>query len=574
MDDSKFQVKSRTPFLTYAISLFLLLAILCEGYDMGASSGALLLVLESDSMNLTPLWQQLVMAGPLPTATLFTLVAARVSDTFGRKKGMMASSVFFMLGAVITVLSSRRSILLIGRLILGCGYGFSSATTAMYIAECSPRHIRGRLIGMSQPFLTIGTLLATVISGLFSHNKTHGWRYIWGFQGILGAIQFVGLLFLPESPRWLMQRSRRKEARKAIIRMRNGVNVEEEIAEIGESFQEVHHSKEKSGDVFIRMMKTPSVRRALMVGCGLQFFAQFSGVNTVIYYSGIIIQMAGFGDVSIAIWNSVIINCINLTFAFVGVWLVDAVGRRKLAIIGLFGLFVSSFCLATTFLMTELYSPMVNATVDSTNNTCSTYSICDSCIQDISCGFCFENENDVISGLCLPVNSSSRMPSRAGTCNSSSTNIGHSKIWAYDYCPASFSWVAVVGLALFLVFYAPSVGPLPWTINAEIYPLWARSSGNGFASMTCGFCNLISTATFLAFVKAVHIHGVFYVMAFIALVGSVFCYYFLPETKNKTLEEIESLFERTKNKRRKYIGYDRNAIKEELQEIKERNNSC
>ena len=115
--------KSNTPLIAYTISLFALWSILCEGYDMGASSGALLLVQESTSITLTPLWQQMIMAGPLPTATLFTLIAARVSDKYGRKKGLMTSSIFFMLGAAITIFSSNKQILLIGRLVLGCGYG-------------------------------------------------------------------------------------------------------------------------------------------------------------------------------------------------------------------------------------------------------------------------------------------------------------------------------------------------------------------------------------------------------------------------------------------------------------------
>lgn len=137
MDNCENQVnrrpKSRTPPVAYVISLFALLSILCEGYDMGASSGALLLLQESGSITLTPLWQQMVMAGPLPTATLFTLIAARVSDRFGRKKGLMISSFFFTLGAAITVCSNNRQTVLLGRLVLGCGYGENNTLTSSFV---------------------------------------------------------------------------------------------------------------------------------------------------------------------------------------------------------------------------------------------------------------------------------------------------------------------------------------------------------------------------------------------------------------------------------------------------------
>ncbi|CAE1165992.1 SLC2A13 [Acanthosepion pharaonis] len=502
----------------------------------------------------------------MPSAAIGSLIGAYLSDSFGRRKCLMFACFCYMLGSVVSGSAYNRETLLTGRLMTGCGIGIACAATAVYVAECSPSHLRGRLIGLSQPFLNIGILIAMIISAVFSYDKKNGWRYIWGIQGIFSCIQFTALIFLPESPRWLLQKSCKDEAKETLTRIRNTKDVEQEMQTIEVNFKEIQKSIEKSGggNLFLRMLKTSSVRRALVVGCGLHLFAQFSGVNTVIYYSGIIIQMSGVGNVSSALWNSVIVNCVSLTFAIIGMWLVDSAGRRKLAIIGLLGLFFSSLCLGTTFLMAARYSPSVNTTNDFPNNTCSTYRKwgrkfesgcqCDDCVRDANCGFCHEDIRAVINGACLPVSDTSHLISESGSCNSSLTLSKYSMKWAYNYCPVTFSWIAIVGFALFLIFNAPNVitrhsvnrrqrmGPLPWTLNAEIYPLWARSTGNALGAMTAWICNLIIAASFLSFIELIQSYGVFYVMASVALIGSVFCFFFLPETKNKSLEEIEILF--------------------------------
>lgn len=551
---------AKTPRIVYISACLTQLAVLSIGYDFGVNSGAMLLAEDVDYLELNSLWKQLIIAGALPSAIIVTIFASQLSDIIGRKKTVITAAVCYTIGSIITGSANNRVTILLGRLCIGCGFGFTGASTAVYIAECAPQHIRGRLIGLSQPFLTIGILSAAIISGIFSYDKENGWRYMWGFQGIWSVIQFIGLLFMPESPRWLIQKSQLKEAEKVLIKIRNTTAVDEEIYEIKRNWEEMKRSYEMSGNenVYLRMIKTPSVRRALLIGCAMHFFSQFSGANTVIYYSGIIIKMTGVGDVSAAIWNSALINCINLVFSIVGVWLVDVLGRRTLAIVGLFGLAFSSSCIATTFLFAHIYSPSVNTTLNIPNNSCSAYTTCDTCIHDYFCGFCFETTNDDVNGACLPISFVS-MHSATIACNF--TTLPNSYFtWAYDYCPISFSWVAIVGLSLFLVFYAQSMGPLPWTINAEIYPLWARSTGNGIGATVCWVCNLIISVTFLSLTEAINSYGVFYIMSIMAITGSVFCYFLLPETKGKTLEVIEMLFMPKNKKESKESEEETNKI--------------
>lgn len=541
------EVKDKNiPWMVYILTMSANLNLIVHSYDMGSISGAILLIQKIDYLHITRLWKQLMVAGSLPGAAICTLIGARLADRFGRRISIIMAAVCFTLGSVISTSAFNRETLLIGRLLTGCGSGIASASMPVYVAECAPKHLRGRLCGVSQPIQAIGILLGTLTSALFSTNKKDGWRYIWGFAAVLALINIIAMLFCPESPRWFIQQSRKKEAMEALIRIRCRENVAEELKEIEDNIKKVGELIDKSDarNLLVRILKTRSFRRALMVGCGVQLFAQLSGVNTIIYYSGIIIQMSGVGNVTDVLWNSVIIYCASFVISILGVWVVDRVGRRKLAIIGLFGLFFSYMCLATTFLMMSKYSPRVNTTTGYLlNHACASYSQCDECIMDSVCSFCYENKPDVIQGDCLPVSNTSKYISALGACNSSLT-LSNDFMKFERYCPVSFSWVAIVGLALFLVFYVIGMGPLPWTINAEIYPSWARSTGSGIAALTAWICNLLMAGTFLSMIELLGSFGVFYMIAAVAFIGSVFCIFFLPETKNKTLEEIEKLFER------------------------------
>ncbi|GAB1609065.1 proton myo-inositol cotransporter-like isoform X1 [Argonauta hians] len=548
VEDGRQNVK--VGYTLLVITLLTQVGVLSIGYDLGINSGAVLMVEKSGAIELDSAWKQFIIAGALPSAILVTLVASQLSDMIGRKRTVMTAAVSYILGGIFTGSAGSRGMLLVGRLLIGCGHGFTGASTAVYIAECAPGKMRGILIGLSQPFLTLGILSATIFAGVFSYDTLNGWRYMWGFQGIWSVIQFTGLLFMPESPRWLVQKSRFEEGKAALAKLRNGNDVDYEFSQIKESCEEDQKNNQKMGSIetFIKIMKTQPVRRALLVGCGVQLFAQFSGANTVIYYSGIIIKMAGVGDVSTAIWNTVIINCINLLFAILGVWLVDIVGRRKLAIGGLFGLGFSTFFLATTFLVSHKHAPAITHPSTLYNSSCSTYSVCTGCVSDPNCGFCYDTRDDFVNATCLPSNPNNWQTSAIGACNTTTAMAAGSLEWVTDYCPVSFSWLAVVGLALFLVFYAPTMGPLPWTINAEIYPLWARSTGNGLAATTCWLCNLINSVSFLSMTEALNSYGVFYLLSCMAIIGAMFCYYLLPETKGKSLEAIELLFKKDKKK--------------------------
>lgn len=514
-----------------AVAMFSHLGVLSVGYDLGITSGAVLQVREE--MSLSRGSQQILVAGTLPAAILMTLIGSYLSDKIGRRYTIMLASICYIFGAIMMASAFNLYMLLVGRLLVGMGTGLVSSSTAIMVAEFSPSQIRGLLVGINQPFLSSGILIATIIAGVFSYNKKYGWRYMWGLQALAPSIQLVGFFFLYDSPRWLMQKGRYKDSYKALAWVRNTKNVQREIQEIRNNCGQ-HKTKGNPFQVISKIIRTPSVRRALLVGCGIHFFSQFSGVNTVIYYSGIIVKSSGVGSNSKAIWNTAIINSCNLLFTFLGVWLVDKLGRRILGITSLIGIASSLVILGVSFQLADIYSPALNSTIDNVNTSCALYTSCSQCIKDSSCGYCYNGQNSKELGTCLPFNSTLR--SSLGACSIRSEKM----VWTYNYCPTSYSWLAILALALYLIFYAPGIGPLPWLVNSEIYPLWARSTGNGIAACVARTSNLIVSITFLSLSNAITMQGTYWLYSGMAVLGTLFIYWLLPELKGKTLEEIDN----------------------------------
>ncbi|XP_035829186.1 proton myo-inositol cotransporter [Aplysia californica] len=561
------------------------------GYDTGVVSGAMLLL--QDEFKLSYFWQEVVVSVTIGGAFVSSLAGGFLNDRFGRKAVTIAASSIFTVGTLVLGVAQNLEMLVAGRLVLGVGIGFASMTVPVYIAECAPAELRGRLVTVNNLFITGGQFVASLMDGALSYVQPDGWRYMLGIAGIPSIIQFFGFFFLPESPRWLMKKGRQVEARKVLEKLRGGKDVDQELSEMRADFDAEESNKNKDGVTIIRILKTPPVRRALLVGCALQLFQQLSGINTVMYYSASIIRMAGVGDQHMAIWLSALTSSMNFLFTLVGVWLVERIGRKKLLMGSLFGTTLSLILLAVAFQLAAVHSPDIGYREPGhANDTiCRPISTCEGCIDNSHCGFCFTGSGGSANGSCLPFDADDDSHSSYGACVNSSLSGGVT--WASDYCPTSYSWMAILGLALYLVFFAPGMGPMPWTINSEIHPLWARSTGNSLSAATNWISNLLVSMTFLTLTETItkygmgpmpwtinsEIHplwarstgnslsaatnwisnllvsmtfltltetitkyGTYWMFVGITLLGLLFFAIFLPETKGKRLEEVEQLF--------------------------------
>ncbi|XP_048222398.1 proton myo-inositol cotransporter isoform X2 [Perognathus longimembris pacificus] len=442
--------QDETPAFVYVAAAFSALGGFLFGYDTGVVSGAMLLL--KRQLSLDALWQELLVSSTVGAAAVAALAGGALNGVFGRRAAILLASALFTAGSAVLAAAANKETLLAGRLVVGFGIGIASMTVPVYIAEVSPPNLRGQLVTINTLFITGGQFFASVVDGAFSYLQKDGWRYMLGLAAIPAVIQFFGFLFLPESPRWLIQKGQTQKARRILSQMRGNQTIDEEYDSIKNNIEEEEKEVGSAGPVICRMLSYPPTRRALIVGCGLQMFQQLSGINTIIY--------------------------------------------------------------------------------------------CNECMLDPDCGFCYKmNKSAVIDSSCIPVNKASTNQAAWGRCENETRFKTEEVFWAYNFCPTPYSWTALVGLILYLVFFAPGMGPMPWTVNSEIYPLWARSTGNACSSGINWICNVVVSLTFLHTAEYLTYYGAFFLYAGFAAVGLVFVYGCLPETKGKKLEEIESLFD-------------------------------
>ena len=252
------------------------------------------------------------------------------------------------------------------------------------------------------------------------------------------------------------------------------------------------------------------------------------------YYSATIISLAGVEDEQTAIWYAALVAAGNFVFTLVALFVVERVKRRKLTLASLLGVILSLCLLAVTFILLKKDSP--RTTVRYPQDECSIkYSTCSDCLKISKCGFCYENpmKDIYVNSSCLSFATSGIRPT---LCNSTSLH------WSEKSCPTSYAWLAALSMILYLAAFAPGMGPMPWAVNAEIYPLWARSIGTASSTSVNWLFNLIVAQTFLYVIRLFSSAGAFMFYAGLAGIGWVFLLLLLPETKGKSLEDIEELF--------------------------------
>ena len=321
--------------LIYVIAVVAATGGLLFGFDTGVISGAIPFFQKDFGIDNGMI--EIITASGLCGAILGALFCGKVTDTLGRRKVILASAVVFAIGALWSGFAPDVYHLIASRLFLGVAIGVSSFAVPLYIAEISPAKKRGALVSMFQLMVTIGVLVS-YLSDLFfaDESRIDCWRPMF-YVGVIPAIVlFVGMLCMPETPRWLIGRGREQEGLAVLSRIESPESRNDAFEAIR---KEVAKSREeKSG---YRELFKPWLRNAVIICIGIMFFQQFVGINTVIYYSPKIFLMAGFDGTVSAIWASVGVGAVNLLFTIVSVYFVDRLGRRKLYFTGLTGITVS-----------------------------------------------------------------------------------------------------------------------------------------------------------------------------------------------------------------------------------------
>ncbi|MCB1114883.1 MAG: sugar porter family MFS transporter [Chlamydiia bacterium] len=308
------------------------------GYDTGVISGAILFI--KQEYVLTTMQEELIISMVSLGAIFGAISGGPLCDRFGRKKIVLSSSLIFIVSAIGLAFSGSVNELIIWRFLVGLAIGISSATAPLYIAELAPRHIRGALVSVNQLFITIGILASYLIGLLFV--DTQSWRTMFAIAAIPAAVQFLVMVFFPESPRFLTNIGKKEEAFNILKKLR--ANEEHAHLEIAHIEKMTSKAKPRWKELFSK-----KVRPALLAGVGVTVIQQITGINTIIYYAPTIFKYAGFASNKAALLATLWVGVVNVLMTFVAIYLIDKVGRKPLLFFGLGGMSLALIVLGIGF---------------------------------------------------------------------------------------------------------------------------------------------------------------------------------------------------------------------------------
>ena len=455
------------------------------GYDIGIVSGALEQL--STQFHLSCRNQEMVVSSMLFGALCGSLVGGYFIDRCGRKISIILSCILYFVGGIILCAAQSYNNIIGGRIVLGIAMALASSSECVYVSELAPQAIRGSLVSLNEVGITIGIMVSYLINLAFA-NKVDGWRYMFGLSTVVAGIVFVCILFLPRSPRYLLMKQKDDLALSALlsIRLQNTENQKRFVMQEFEVMQNNLNEVAKCSKVCDRSLLYP-----IIIAAGLVILQQSTGEPNVLYYANSILVGMGFENESVV--GTVSLGVAKVLATFVCLLLVDKLGRRKFLLIGCFIMFLSIFSLSIMIFKHNIENKRI------CNDNITNISLGD--IQNITTpSFSFTSSNHSVS-----------------------------------------KWLAVVLLIMFVAAYSISFGPVTWIVLSEIFPKELRGRLFSFAASLNWAVNLIISSTFLGFVEVSGGLGwPFMVNAMFGVCSLAFVYFVVPETKGKSLEEVNN----------------------------------
>jgi SP family myo-inositol transporter-like MFS transporter 13 len=474
----------------YLLTLSAGISGLLFGYDTGVISATLVSIDSSLSNRpLTSLDKSIITSSTALFALLISPFSSHIADVFGRKRVILLADGLFIAGAVLQACSATVWVMVAGRAIVGAAVGAASFVVPLYIAELAPAAYRGRLVTVNILFITLGQVIAYIVGWIFAEygSRGTGWRWMVGLGALPAAVQSVLIVFMPETPRWLVKAGYRDQARKVIRSVAGGdadavKEVEGTLKSIEIEVREEEETRRLSGrrqaggilgfvgpleELFIVKRN----RRALAIACLLQGLQQLCGFNCLMYFSSTIFTLLGF---SIPTLTSLVVAVTNFVFTVAALLLVDTIGRRRIL------LYSIPFMVAGLLL--------------------SAY------------GFEFVK-------LPTDYNGAQTAPSEQ-----------HAAL------------IILFSIMIYVAAYALGLGNVPW-MQSELFSLSVRSTGSGIATATNWGANFVVGLTFLPLMDVLTPPWTFALYALICTVGYVLVWRCYPETTGLSLEEAASLLE-------------------------------
>ena len=445
---------NRQKLWMFGVAILVGIGGILYGYDVGVISGALLFIHKTIPMTNTQ--TGIVVGAVLAGGLLGTLVAGPLADRFGRRVMIATSSVVFIAGVLFILEAHTFMTLFLARLLLGIGVGIVAVAVPLYVAELVPAEDRGKYVTFFQLFLTFGIVLAYFVDLMFT--PTGNWHAMFAIVLIPAVALLLGVVRLPETPRWLVANGRPEKARQVLRRTRSKDRAESDLLMIHDSLVDASGGW---SELVSRKLMLP-----LFIAIGIAILNQWTGINSFLQYAPHILKSAGIGSNFAAMLGSAGIGIVNFICTIVAIFMVDRVGRRPLIIVGISGVLVS-----------EIFLGVVN----------------------------------------------------------------------YIHFPAYTDGIlSLVGLIAFIIFYAIGPGVVVWLAISELLPTRVR----GKAMALCLFFNSLAgtllASAFLDLNSVLGVSGTYWLCAAFSLLYLLLTYFLLPETKGKSLEDIQRYFQRKK----------------------------
>ena len=456
---------------------------------------------------------------------------------YGRKKTLIWVGFLYFVSAVGSGLAPEVITFMIARFIGGLGVGASTVAAPMFISEISPAHSRGKLAGMFQFNIVFGILVAFVSNYFFGKYMSEGlaWRWMLGVEAIPAAIYTILSFTLPESPRWLITHARQRDAGAKIFRQINPEFRDDEIEALVAEVELTKVGTEKTSTFWSSRLRIP-----IMLAFLIAFFNQFSGINIILYFAPRLLGLAGLENARAA---AAALGVTNLIFTFVGLWLIDKIGRRSLLYIGSFGYIISLGVCAAAFLTTPGFNVVSTAgDLASSSKAIITINEGKSFITDEDKAEAFAGYAAAKTAL-IDASKAEGYQGAAITIPKDATPDAVQKIAEQGKDAASetlgmMSMVVLVCLVGFIAAHAVGQGAVIWVFIAEIFPNDHRAAGQALGSSTHWVCAAGLTLLFPIAMAHVSAGALFSFFCFMMVLQLVWVRFMVPETKGITLEDM------------------------------------
>ncbi len=508
----------KTSNFTVFLALVVSLGGFLFGFDAGIISGVMNFA--SPFFGLTDGQEGSIVAAPTLAAMFAMLVAGKLSDVIGRKIVLLVVAFLYALSALWSAYAGGYEALYVARLLGGIAFGAALVIAPTFIAEISSAERRGSLVSIQQLNIVLGFFAAFLCNaylnslnndGAYGLTDTTVWRWMLGIEFLPALLYFILLFFVPRSPRWLFQQGKDEEAERVLVRLHGAEAARKEAEEISANMAQERATETKTS---IWALFAPKLRFLLWVGIAIGVLQQVTGINAIYFYATSIFKQTGIGT-DAAFTSGVWLSLTSVVFTIVAIYLIDRIGRRKLLLTGIGGIGLSmllcaySFSEATYTLdaadvgeLTELdagaLAPLVGQTFD---NDVAFKGAAKSALGEQTYK---KYEGDILE--------------RATTMN---------------------AILVMIGILGFVACFAFSLGPVMWVMLSEMYPNAYRGLAIGFIGFINSFASWGVSRFFPWELSTLGSSLTFLIYGLIALGGLVVFWWVLPETKGKTLEEIE-----------------------------------